>query len=44
MNYFTQIDELHLWKFNTQYRRDKLIMIFSYIIEVLERMTGFEVE
>ena len=46
MNYFTQIDVLHLWEFNTQYRREKLIMIFSYIIKVLERMTvtGFEVE
>ena len=46
MNYFTQIDVLHLWEFNTRYRREKLIIIFSYIIEVLERMTvrGFEVE
>ena len=42
MNYFTQIDVLHLWEFNAQHRGDT----FSYIIEPLERMTAtsFEVE
>ena len=38
MNYL--IDVLHLWEFNTQHRRDKLIMIFLYIIKLPEIMTA----
>ena len=37
MKFPTSIDVLHLWQFNTKYRRDKLIMIL-YIFWLLEIM------
>ena len=37
MKFPTSIDVLHLWKFNTKYRGDKLIMIL-YIFWLLEIM------
>ena len=40
MKCVTQIDVLHLWELNRKYRRDKLIMIFLYIIYLLDRKTA----
>ena len=40
MKCVTQIDVLHLWECNTKDRRDKLIMIFLYIIYLLDKKTA----
>ena len=40
MNRLTQIDALHLWELTTQHRRDKLIIIFLYIIWLHEVITA----
>ena len=36
MSYLTHIDILHLWDFNTQYRRDKLVKFFSKLSSCLK--------